>query len=233
MTSESTQERAERPSEHLRVMVADDHPLMRGAVRSYIETTPDMTCVGEAEDGAAAVDLALQSRPDVVVMDVQMPKKDGIQATSEIMRRAPGTAVLTMTTFDQELYAVRSLQAGARGYLLKSARAEELLQAIRDIASGEVPLSAKVAEELVLETARDRASIRRALDRYSVPEVPERQLAVLTLLGRGYSNAEIAEELFLAEDTVKKYLQRLNDRFETRDRVQLLIRAVQLGYVNP
>lgn len=214
-------------------MVADDHPLMRGAVRSYIETTPDMTCVGEAEDGAAAVDLALQSRPDVVVMDVQMPKKDGIQATSEIMRRAPGTAVLTMTTFDQELYAVRSLQAGARGYLLKSARAEELLEAIRDIASGEVPLSAKVAEELVLETARDRASIRRALDRYSVPEVPERQLAVLTLLGRGYSNAEIAEELFLAEDTVKKYLQRLNDRFETRDRVQLLIRAVQLGYVNP
>jgi len=217
----------------LSVLVADDHPLMREAVKGYIESAPDMTCAGTADDGASAVELALQTEPDVIVMDIQMPEKDGIQATAEILQHRPTAAVLTVTTFDQELYAVRSLQAGARGYLLKSARAEELLQAIRGVASGEVPLSPKVAEDLILEAARDSASIRRSLSRYNIPEVPERQLAVLKLLGRGYSNAEIADELFLAEDTVKKYLQRLNDRFETRDRVQLLIRAVQLGFIEP
>lgn len=218
----------------MNVLVVDDHPMMREAIRTYIDSADDMTCIGEASTGEGAIAAVEQLRPDVVVMDIQLPRLDGIQATDEIIRKFPKTAVLAVTTFNTEHHAVRVLRAGARGYIVKDAYAHEIITAIRDVASGGIALSPQIAKDLVVDVSQDDQSIRKALEEYSeVPEVPESQLAVLKLLGRGYSNAEIAKELYLAEDTVKKYLSRLNERFGTRDRVQLLIRAVQLGFVRP
>lgn len=218
----------------LSVLVVDDHPMMREAVCTYVESAAGMRCVGEAADGETAVAAAQRDKPDVVVMDIQLPRKDGIQATADISRHSTSSAVLAVTTFDQEQYAVRALRAGARGYIVKDAYAHEVIQAIRDVGTGDIVLSPQIAKELVLDVSNDGQSIHGALAGYEeIPQVPESQLAVLQLLGRGHSNAEIARELFLAEDTVKKYLRRLNERFGTRDRVQLLIRAVQLGFVHP
>lgn len=218
----------------LDVLVVDDHPMMREAVCTYVDSAAGMRCVGEAADGESAVSTALRVNPDVVVMDIQLPRKDGIQATAEITQHSPSSAVLAVTTFDQEPYAVRALRAGARGYLVKDAYAHEVIQAIHDVVTGDIVLSPQIAKDLVVDVSNDVPSIQEALAVYEeIPEVPESQLAVLHLLGRGYSNAEIARALFLAEDTVKKYLRRLNERFGTRDRVQLLIRAVQLGFIRP
>lgn len=218
----------------LDVLVVDDHPMMREAVCTYVDSAAGMKCVGEAADGESAVAAALHLNPDVVVMDIQMPRKDGIQATAELSQRSASSAVLAVTTFNQEHYAVRALRAGARGYIVKDAYAHEVIQAIQGVVTGDIILSPQIARELVVEVSNDGESLQGALDEYEeIPQVPERQLAVLQLLGRGHSNAEIARELFLAEDTVKKYLRRLNERFSTRDRVQLLIRAVQLGFIQP
>lgn len=218
----------------IRVLVVEDQPMMREALGTYVCAAPDMECVAAAADGLQAVQLATEHRPDAIIMDIGLPKKNGVQATAEITRADSEVGVLAVTTFATANHIVSMLRAGARGYVLKDASAAEVMTAVREVAEGGIVLSPPITRELIDDVASDTDEIAQALaDQAALPEVPDSQLAVLRLIGRGMSNAEIAAELYFELDTVKKYVSRLNRRFGTRDRVQLLVRATQLGFIKP
>ncbi|MGQ7788930.1 response regulator transcription factor [Nesterenkonia sp. PF2B19] len=218
----------------IRVLIADDHPMMSTALRTYVDSTRGMRCVGEVRDGKAAVELVAQLMPDVVVMDMHMPGTDGIQATGQIRRMFDTVAVLAVTTFSTERYVIPALRAGAGGYIVKDAEPEEIIEAIRQAHDGLAPFSPSVARELMLSVKDDPAQVESMLRRYpELPRIPERELQGLKLLASGRSNAEIAAEMVVSEATVKAYMGRLMQRLGVRDRVQLIIRATELGLVEP
>lgn len=218
----------------IRVLVVEDQPMMRDAMCAYIRAADDMDCIGEAGDGPRAVVMAAEREPDVVLLDIGLPQKNGVQVAYEVTQANPLVGVLGVTTFSTANHVVSMLRAGARGYILKEATAAEMLAAIRDVASGDVALSPAITQQLVDDVAEDATAIADSLAKQvQLPEVPESQLTVLRLLGRGMNYAEIAAELYFEVDTVKKYVGRLNKRFGTRDRVQLLIKATQLGFIKP
>ncbi|MBC6457873.1 response regulator [Actinomadura sp. HBU206391] len=220
-------------SERIRVLVADDQALLRGSFRLLIDTTHDLTAVGEAGTGAEAVDLAARERPDVVLMDVRMPEMDGIEATRRICRspETAGVRVLILTTFDVDEYVYSALRAGASGFLLKDTPPADLLTAIRVVAAGEGLLAPTVTRRLIAEFAR-RPEPARPLAR-GLDGVTEREREVLTLIARGLSNAELAEHLHLSLATVKTHVGRLLAKLEARDRAQLVIIAYETGLVRP
>ena len=216
----------------IRVLLVDDQPLLRTGFRMILSAEPDLQVVGEAAEGAAAVELARRLRPDVVLMDIRMPGMDGIQATRALA--GPGVEnplkVLMLTTFGLDEYVVESLRAGASGFLLKDAPAEDLVEAIRVIAAGEALLAPSVTRRLL-----DRVASRLppAHDR-TVPalsELTERELEVLKLVARGLSNAEIAERLVVSETTVKTHVSRILGKLDLRDRVQVVILAYETGLI--
>ncbi|MBF8192697.1 response regulator transcription factor [Nonomuraea sp. K274] len=214
----------------VRVLLAEDQVLVRDSFKVLIDATPGLVTVGEAGTGTEAVFLARQRRPDVVLMDVRMPGMDGIEATRRICAH-PGTAgvrVLILTTFDLDEYVYAALRAGASGFLIKSATATELLAAIRVVASGEALLAPTVTRRLITEFVRrpERAPAVRALD-----GVTPREREVLTLIGGGMSNAEIAEHLHLTVGTVKTHIGHLLTKLNARDRAQLVIAAYEAGLV--
>ncbi|GLZ38143.1 response regulator transcription factor [Actinokineospora sp. NBRC 105648] len=217
----------------IRVLIADDEALLRMAFSMVVEAQPDLVPVGEAEDGATAVRLATDLRPDVVLMDVRMPGTDGIEATRQITRSCPQTRVLILTTFDLDEYAFAGLKAGASGFLLKNTRPEELLTAIRTVAAGNAVVSPRVTRRL-LERFRphlpDAAATARdeRLNRLST-----REREVLVQVGSGLSNAEIAATLHLAEATVKSHLGRILHKLELRDRIQAVIFAYESRLIHP
>jgi DNA-binding NarL/FixJ family response regulator len=220
-------------TEPIRVLVADDQALLRGSFRALIETAPDLTVVGEAATGAEAVELVHVLRPDVVLMDVRMPRQDGIEATRRICQDADNATVrvLILTMFDLDVHVFSALRAGAAGFLLKDTPPAELLNAIRVVAAGEALLAPTVARRLIAEFARSPQSTRplpRALD-----GVTDRERQVLTLVARGLSNTEIAEHLHLSLATVKTYIGRLLTKLHARDRAQLVIIAYESGLVTP
>lgn len=218
----------------VRVLVVDDHPLMSMALRTYVDTTDGMDCLGEVRDGEAAVRDAVRHRPDVVVMDLHMPGMDGIQATEQITARCPEVSVLAVTTFSTERYVIPALRAGAGGYIVKDAEPEEILSAIREVADGAAPFSPAVARDLMLSARDEPAQVEAALRRFpEPPQIPARELEGLRLLASGHSNQEIAQQMVISEATVKAHMGRLMQRLEVRDRVQLLIRATLLGLVDP
>lgn len=218
----------------IRVLVVEDQPMMRDAMCAYIRAADDMDCIGEAGDGPRAVVMAAEREPDVVLLDIGLPQKNGVQVAYEVTQANPLVGVLGVTTFSTANHVVSMLRAGARGYILKEATAAEMLAAIRDVASGDVALSPAITQQLVDDVAEDATAIADSLAKQvQLPQVPESQLTVLRLLGRGMNYAEIAAELYFEVDTVKKYVGRLNKRFGTRDRVQLLIKATQLGFIKP
>ncbi|GAB3187055.1 response regulator [Nesterenkonia suensis] len=218
----------------IRVLIADDHPMMSTALRTYVDSTEGMGCIGEVRDGKTAVEMVGQLLPDVVVMDMHMPGTDGIEATTQIRRMFDTVAVLAVTTFSTERYVIPALRAGAGGYIVKDAEPDQIIDAIRQVNDGMAPFSPAVAQELMLSVRDDPAQVETMLRRYpELPRIPDRELQGLKLLASGRSNAEIAAEMIVSEATVKAYMGRLMQRLGVRDRVQLIIRATELGLVEP
>jgi DNA-binding NarL/FixJ family response regulator len=219
----------------IRVLLADDQPLLRTGFRMILEAEPDIEVVGEAGDGETAVRLARRERPDVVLMDIRMPVMDGVAATRELTRE-DGVRVLILTTFHLDEYVVEALRAGASGFLLKDVPAPELTAAIRVVASGEAVVAPAVTRRLLDRFAHRLPSTRQ-------PQAPsadarlagltEREVAVLRLVARGLSNAEVAAELVVTETTVKTHVHHLLTKLGLRDRVQLVVAAYEAGLVRP
>lgn len=218
------------PSPPIRVLLAEDQVLVRDSLKVLIDTTPGLTTVGEAGTGAEAVLLARRRRPDVVLMDVRMPDMDGIEATRRICAHpdSVGVRVLILTTFDLDEYVYASLRAGASGFLVKSATAAELLAAIRVVAAGEALLAPSVTRRLIAEFLRGAHPAPVVRD---VGDITQREREVLTLIGKGMSNSEIAEHLHLTVGTVKTHVGRLLAKLHARDRAQLVIAAYEGGLV--
>jgi len=216
----------------IRVAIADDHALVRAGFRALLEAEPGLEVVGEAADGAEAIELARTEAPDVVLMDIRMPGTDGVAATSQITSRetaGPPARVLILTTFDLDEYVYAALRAGASGFLLKDTPPAELLAAIRIIAAGDALLAPSVTRKLIREFARQPpASPRPSLD-----VLTDREQDVLALVARGLSNAEIAAELFITLATVKTHVSRLLAKLAARDRAQLIVVAYESGFAAP
>ncbi|MGC9500302.1 response regulator transcription factor [Streptomyces sp. WG7] len=214
----------------IRVVLADDQPLIRTALQLVMAETTDLEVVGEAADGAEAVRLTGELAPDVVVMDLRMPGTDGIEATRRITS-GPGTArVLVLTTFDDDEDVYGALHAGASGFLVKDMALDDILTAVRVVAAGDALIAPSVTRRLIKEfTGRSRTAPPR---RAELDRITDREREVLTLVGRGLSNAEIADTLCLSVATAKTYLTRLLAKLDARDRVQLVILAYETGLVS-
>ncbi|GAA2617850.1 response regulator transcription factor [Dactylosporangium fulvum] len=217
----------------IRVLIADDQALLRGSFRVLVDISGDCTTVAEAGTGAEAVALAVEHRPDVVLMDVRMPEMDGIEATRRICAdpATDGTRVLILTTFDLDEYVYGALRAGASGFLLKDTPPADLLAAVRVVAAGESLLAPSVTRRLIAEFVqrpRPARPVPRRLD-----GVTEREREVLMLVGRGLSNPEIAEHLGVSLATVKTHIGRILAKLGARDRAQLVIVAYETGLVSP
>ncbi|MGK5559128.1 response regulator [Actinomadura kijaniata] len=225
MTEPAT-DQATHPAE-IRLVLADDQPLIRTGLRTLIADQPGLTVVGEAGDGAEAVRLAAGLRPDIVVMDIRMPGMDGIAATRRIV--AAGTAkVLVLTTFDDDEYVHAALRAGASGFLVKDMALEDILGAVRVVAAGDALLAPAVTRRLIAEFVSRSAPAPPPLD-----GITGREREVLALVGRGLSNHEIAAELTISVATAKAHVARLLTKLGARDRVQLVIIAYDTGLVTP
>jgi DNA-binding NarL/FixJ family response regulator len=217
------------PERRIRVVLVDDQPLMRTAFRFVFDETNDIEVVGEAGDGAAAVRVVERTRPDVVLMDIRMPGMDGIEATRRIVGTAPRIAVLVLTTFDLDEYVYSALRNGASGFLLKDTLADDLLAAVRAVAAGDAVTAPSVTRRLIAHFVTTTPASTRRADQLSPLTVRERE--VLTLIGRGRSNTEIAQDLQLALGTVSTHIGRINAKLGLRDRVQAVILAYELGLV--
>ncbi len=217
----------------LRVVVADDQALVRSGFRMLLESAEDLEVVGEAADGSSAIELARQVRPDVVLMDIRMPGVDGIEATRAIVgdERTAGVRVLVLTTFDLDEYVFEALRAGASGFLLKDTDPDDLLDAVRLVASGEALLAPSVTRRLIAEFVRRPVST--APDAAQLGDLTDREREVLALVGRGLSNAEIGGALFISPATAKTHVSRVMIKLGARDRAQLVVIAYESGLVHP
>jgi DNA-binding NarL/FixJ family response regulator len=214
-------------------MVADDQGLVRAGFRMILEAQPDIEVVAEAADGAEAVATARRLRPDVVLMDIRMPRMDGLQATRQLA--GPGVAdpvkVLMLTTFDLDDYVYEALRAGASGFLLKDLRREDLVSAVRVVAAGDALLAPSITKRLIAEFARRPHAVERTWEELDALTARERE--VLELLARGLSNAEIAAGLVIGEQTVKTHVGNVLAKLGLRDRVHAVILAYETGLVQP
>ncbi|MEV0621660.1 response regulator transcription factor [Nonomuraea sp. NPDC050404] len=214
----------------IRILLADDEAMIRAGVRAIIESDPELDVVAEAADGRQAVDLAISHHPDVALLDIRMPRLDGLAAASEMRRAAPGTAVVMLTTFGEDDYIAKALDVGASGFLLKSGDPRELIAGIHAVADGAAYLSPKVAQRVIVQLSGGRMS-RGAVARDRIEALTDREREVLALLGAGMSNAEIARELHIVEGTVKAYVSAILTRLTVRNRVQAAIIAHEAGLV--
>jgi DNA-binding NarL/FixJ family response regulator len=212
------------------VILVDDQPLLRKGFRMVLEEEPDIVVVGEASDGMAALSLVSRRRPDVVVMDVRMPGMDGIEATRAIIATEPRTRILILTTFDLDEYAFAALRLGASGFILKDVLPTELVQAIRSVAAGDAVIAPSLTRRLLDTFAHQLPDPQRAHQtHHELDELTAREREILTELAGGYSNAEIASRLFVAEATVKTHLGRVLAKLGLRDRVQAVVYAYEIG----
>jgi DNA-binding NarL/FixJ family response regulator len=216
----------------IRLLVADDDALVRSGLTTLLRAEPDIEVVGEAADGTEAVRRARELDPDVVLMDVRMPKMDGLEATRALVARSPDRPrVLVVTTFEHDEYVYDALRAGASGFVLKRVQPEELAQAVRIVASGESLVFPALTRRLVEQhVTRVDPNDRRAL---LLAQLTEREAETLRLVARGWSNQEIADELVVAVHTVKTHVARVLAKLEVRDRTQAVVLAYETGFVQP
>ena len=214
--------------EKIRVLIADDHPLLREAMRNTFEQYEDIEVVGDAGDGEEAVKLSSELKPDIAIMDIVMPKLSGIEATSQIRKVSPNTAVLILTAYDDDRYVIGLMEAGAAGYLLKSARSQDLVRAVRSVHAGESVLHPTIIAKILKHHVRIRAedSAQKAKEQLS-----SRELEVLELAAKGMSNKDIAEELLLSVRTVKAHLSSIFGKMGVASRTEAIIKGVREGWL--
>jgi DNA-binding NarL/FixJ family response regulator len=218
----------------VRIVVADDHEVVRGGFAALLGTQPDFTVVGTAADGAGAVRVCGEVNPDVVLMDVRMPGMDGIEATRQLAGAAGrGPRVLILTTFDLDEYVFDALRAGASGFLLKDVTAERLFEAVRVVAAGEALLAPAVTRRLISEFTRLRPVARASSRLAALSSLTPRETEVLKLVAEGLSNPEIATRLVVTEETVKTHVSRMLSKLGLRDRTQAVVTAYESGLVIP
>jgi DNA-binding NarL/FixJ family response regulator len=216
----------------IRVLVADDDRLVRTGIRTILTSAGDIEVVAEAEDGHAAVEAARQHRPDVALLDIRMPVLDGLDALAELQRLVPGTKVVMLTTFGADDYISRALRSGSSGFILKDATPDELIGAVRSVASGQAYLSPKVTRRVVDQLSSgtgvpDPDAARR------VAALAERERDILTLLAEGLSNGAIAQRLYMSEATIRTYVSRILAKLDCDNRVQAAILAHEAGLLRP
>ncbi len=216
----------------IRVLVADDQQMVRQGFTVLLNTQPDIEVVGQAVDGLDAVAQVAELAPDVVLMDIRMPELGGIEATARITTATPHVKVLVLTTFDLDEYVYEALRAGASGFLLKDASADQLAEAVRVVAAGDALLAPGITRRLIAEFSRLDARPRTPL-RQRVGDLTERETEVLALIAQGLSNAEIAVRLVVAEQTVKTHVGRILVKLGLRDRTQAAVFAYESGLVRP
>jgi DNA-binding NarL/FixJ family response regulator len=215
----------------IRVVLVDDEAMVRVGLRMVLSAEPDIEVVGEAPDGGAAVDVVMEQEPDVVLMDVRMPRVDGLEGARRVLAARPATKVVVLTTFDEDEHVKAALRAGVSGFLLKVSPPEQLVAAVRTVAGGggllDPAVTLRVIESFAAVPATPRENARR------LDELTEREREVLRLVARGLSNAEIAARLYLGEATVKTHVSRLLAKLGLRDRVQAVAIAYETGLVRP
>lgn len=212
----------------IRVLIADDHPLFRDGMHGLLDSVPDTAVVGEATTGDEAIDLAATLQPDVILMDLRMPGRNGFEATRAILQTSPHIGVLVVTMLDDDDSVFAALRAGARGYLLKGANQVETLVAIRAVAAGEAIFGPGIAQRLLGYFAGARPAAARRF-----PELTERETEILGLIARGRGNPEIAEQLSLSLKTVQNHVSNILSKLQVADRAQAVIRAREAGFGHP
>jgi len=213
------------PTEPLRVLIADDHPLFRHGIMALLSATPEMEVVGEASTGEEAVGLAAALQPDVILMDIQMPGVNGVEATRQILRESPQARILMVTMFEDDASVFTAMRAGARGYVLKDTEKTELLRAIRAVGSGEAIFSPAIATRLL----EFFSAPRPPLPPQAFPDLTDREREILDLIAQGRNNQEIASQLVLSPHTVRNYVSSIFSKLQVADRAQAIVRAREEG----
>ncbi|MBN2548536.1 MAG: response regulator transcription factor [Anaerolineales bacterium] len=219
----------------IRLLLVDDQQLLRQGLRMLLEMEPGLQVAGEASDGQEALEAYSRLQPDVVLMDIRMPVLDGVEATRMMRQRWPSSKIIILTTFDDDVYVFEGLRAGALGYLLKDVSIQELTQAIRTVNSGGALIEPSITRKVLAEFARLAPGARvGTIDNLSdgaIEELSERELEVLRLVARGLTNRQIAEQLYLAEGTVKNYISAIFQKLGVQDRLQAVLAAQQHGLI--
>jgi len=218
-------------SQPIRILLADDHVILRQGTAELLRKEADIEVIGEADDGQQAIDLAMRLRPDIIVMDVRMPVLSGIEATRRIREAMPKVQVLVLTAYDDDQYIFSLLQAGASGYLLKTAPLNELVKAIRLVESGESPLDPSIARKVVIRMAGDQASQIPVGDGALIESLTFREQEVLQLLSRGLNNQAIAEALYVSDRTVQAHLTNIFAKMGVSSRLEAVLTAIRRGWL--
>ena len=213
----------------IRILIADDHTLFREGVRALLNAAPDTEVVGEAADGDEAITLAAEHRPDIILMDLQMPRTNGVEATRRVLLENPGIGVIVLTMFDDDDSVFTAMRAGARGYVLKGADKDEMLRAIRAVAHGEALFGSAIAVRLMSFFGDTRERNRSTITTPVFPELTDRERELLTLIAQGMNNLAISEQLHLSPKTVSNHISSIFNKLQVADRAQAIVRARKAG----